>query len=808
MPCLVHQTPSLQSSSKQAQLTIGIANLAERPTWNGVRLAVDKINQLNGGKGFEVGYVRENFVKFRVVAVATGIAKCAGDSPEADTRNITKWLLMNSSYGIDFLVGGDSTISEGQKQVVEESSRIYLAQVGPDSFYENPQGEPVSNKYLFGVHLSSYKYSFDSIRNVAYMGGKKIAIAGRAVSAFFRTTCESAEAYAVEELGMELAMPRVNYTTEQVGDEAYQKQLASDLCNSDADLLLGCVNTDESEIWERTWVEMGCRPKAVWLTCVAWGCLSAEKDHAYMMTGTQWSSELSYGDSFFANGQAIKEVIEELYGVGQANSNTVGAYTSAYMLHKVIQASLRNADISDIQQELLFDFTIGGGDNYENIRRTLETLILPETVFGPVQMNKYRRNEGRLPVSLQALPQRGFILETFSPDQAASALIVYPTPLSQSCAADEFLDWNMPDTCWLCDHCAVCPEGFQPGDEGLSCVESPPRDASTSEQRWFWSFGCLFCTFSLGFSLFLVHQFKWNPGLKTDIMQSYLAILVPDLILALVYFPFFFTNLLRGDAIGETGCTVVGFLTFGATIATFCGPVIVAYCTYRKFNGVIEQKVIGGRATSSIQLTVFLIIPWLLGFALAGAVYSQGLLGSFRGLYCYTNDWTSLLTGGLTIILLFISCIVTMALFTRTYFMVQKSMTKIDSKKKRKGIRALLRNGLMLVSVLLLFWFTSAISGLFALAGADVPIWVESMGAILPYLQPICSTVIIMSDKSVWKPFLLKAIPKVIVEESRTTMENSRAQSRLLIKKKSAVAPAPEEKYKNSAQNDKGNGDE
>ena len=84
-------------------------------------------------------------------------------------------------------------------------------------------------------------------------------------------------------------------------------------------------------------------------------------------------------------------------------------------------------------------------------------------------------------------------------------------------------------------------------------------------------------------------------------------------------------------------CDVAAFVTFAGVIATSFGALLVAAMTYQQVRGFkhyqLVTKPLSGRAIGAV-----LAFPWLKGVIFAAVVGSQGLLGSYQGLYCYTNQ--------------------------------------------------------------------------------------------------------------------------------------------------------------------------
>ena len=191
---------------------------------------------------------------------------------------------------VDFLVGTCSPKSAGEDTTANAASKMLLALVGPNSYYE-PKLD-----YIFGMHISSYTYTEPTLKQVAFQGAKTVAIAGRKQSLFFQTTCAEGEKYA-QQYGMTMAMDRIEYEasgdSSLVTDEAYQREVATKMCRSGADVYMGCVGWDEARVWLQVWHEMDCKPKAVWLTCMTWGWKDnigegQIDDGQYLLGAGQW----------------------------------------------------------------------------------------------------------------------------------------------------------------------------------------------------------------------------------------------------------------------------------------------------------------------------------------------------------------------------------------------------------------------------------------------------------------------------------------------------------------------------------------
>jgi hypothetical protein len=87
---------------------------------------------------------------------------------------------------------------------------------------------------------------------------------------------------------------------------------------------------------------------------------------------------------------------------------------------------------------------------------------------------------------------------------------------------------------------------------------------------------------------------------------------------------------------------------------------------------------------------------------LAGGVEAKELLGSYRGLYCYTNNWNHALTGGVTIVLFAMACLCTAAITA----LAHKSLSRMDVSAQGVVIR-----GMSLIASLFITWFIFCVAG-------------------------------------------------------------------------------------------------
>jgi hypothetical protein len=209
--------------------------------------------------------------------------------------------------------------------------------------------------------------------------------------------------------------------------------------------------------------------------------------------------------------------------------------------------------------------------------------------------------------------------------------------------------------------------------------------------------------------------------------------LIPDFVYSLIYASYHFSNLVREEADVGPNCSFLAFLTVGCVLATFMGPVTVSYVPYRYLRETMTKSAIHYEFPKS-QLVVMLVIPWVLGFIIAGAMYGSGFLGSYRGLYCYSVDLDNIITGAVVTTFWLLALIFTIVI----YSLIHQQM-----KQSKRNTKNVVRKAQSLIFVLFTTWSVFCISGIMALAGVPPPIAMESLGAILISFQSIIDSRIV-----------------------------------------------------------------
>jgi hypothetical protein len=189
-PCILYDTSAedeLPDTTKEITLTQLTGSSCNKHR-DGSKLAVDKINAMNSESGFTVGYAGVNHVRFRLISVVVGT------DTEEGFEDSFRTLSAELASEADLVVGTCSNYAEYEKDIVNEAGKILTAQVGPGVYYEGDDGNPdPALTHVFGVHLSSYTYTYPALAEAKFEGAETFAIAGRDASVFFQSTCAKAE---------------------------------------------------------------------------------------------------------------------------------------------------------------------------------------------------------------------------------------------------------------------------------------------------------------------------------------------------------------------------------------------------------------------------------------------------------------------------------------------------------------------------------------------------------------------------------------------------------------------------------------
>jgi len=313
-----------------------------------------------------------------------------------------------------------------------------------------------------------------------------------------------------------------------------------------------------------------------------------------------------------------------------------------------------------------------------------------------------------------------------------------------------------------------------PAEDFATSRSCEQRFASTSQQRVFWTLSCVIHAAGFALSLRALWEFIFNKRLRAPyvLMQSFLAILVPDFAYSCIYFFFHFSNLLRGSQVESGPCDAIAFLTYGIVIATFCGPVIVSAVTYLKLKKLSQGDIVW--TITGPTLSLLLLMPWIVGIAFAIIVQQDGYLGSYRGLYCYATDWSQFTTGGLTMITFLCSTTMTICFYLLSIVGVRKTMVKAKQQEAaRRASRTIAVRGAILVAAYFLTWILWTGVGFSSWLGSVPSIPLETVAALITSLQPIIDGFILLHTPVVRAHMLQRLMQQVGESELNPSLVTS-----------------------------------
>ena len=466
--------------------------------WHGARLAVEKINALNGGKGFAVGYGSTHYVQFD--HVVRRIDKTSVSSTGATTEAIEGATYANYHSGnaselakqVDFWVGTCSGQSGNERDAVNDAGKVMLAQVGPSDYYN-----PATHKNIFGMHLSSYTYTYPALSSFALSVSNSskltVGIAGREKSAFFKTTCSYAKQYA-ESQGMRVVL----YETfdGKTNDVEYQRSLAKRIADTKPDVLVGCIGDPEANVWLKVFRAEEYQAKGGFLTCTGWGWpqrvyngavasdvissgayienvvntndvrgLHPHDGHFWIGAG-QWTDVMSdeknpaaYTDDVVGGSQSFEAAYKAMGFAEEFTYDSIASYTIPYVYMKNLQTYLKTRDVTDS----FLASMLSSASTYEEIRRYLAGLNIRKSIYGPISFDEVQQNNGRRPGNMYSVPKEGGWgeLKTSAPDEVRDVIVQYPSPGAAKCARDHVKLADKRNACLLCDVCVPCSDEVQ-----------------------------------------------------------------------------------------------------------------------------------------------------------------------------------------------------------------------------------------------------------------------------------------------------------------------------------------------------------
>jgi len=441
---------------------------------DGAIIATTKLNGLNNNQGFHVGYTGSSYVQFRLVLIVAGDIDRDKDSYDSNHKTLLTDALL-SELNVTYVLGTcNFGPADYEKDLVND--RILMAQVGPDIYYRD------SSEFLFGIHVSSYGYTYPFIKDVLLnKPNSKFGIISRTESFFFNSTCASASSYILSQGSKGNLVYEYHYDPQGDDDNDsirnemdpdFLSSISSQMCSSGADIFIGCITTTEADIIIENWKKNSmCVPKAIWLTCTTWNWDSNEK--LYLNGGGQWHHDFTYSDpnilqgtkNFFNGGNDLYTYVENNFGYpGQYDHAASYSIMLVFMEHLV--------DFFKVDDNPTYGSILG--DYNKSFVRALVTLVVEATIYGRVSFNELRRNVGRVAAASQFKLDENDMLRDYctAPDEVKSAAMTLPAPSLESCSPGQKPDFINSTACILCQKCSNC-SGNQYSPYGASCVDCP-----------------------------------------------------------------------------------------------------------------------------------------------------------------------------------------------------------------------------------------------------------------------------------------------------------------------------------------------
>ena len=436
----------------------------------GLKLAVDLINGLNDGSGFNVGTDGQT-VRFELKQVYNGARLSAADYEQRHHAAVSRLI----DEGVELFGGSCSTAAFNESRTINAAGRILLAQNGDDKLYRDASGQPAF-PYLFGIHLASSRYEMATIDMVSSKGAATAVFVGRAQPASLAKTCSSGAEYA-RQLGMQVLL-HILYEVDTVdpAGRSHHVSIAHNVSKLNPDLVVGCMGSEDADFYVDAWHNSRWAPKAAFFTHVMEDEHDASGRYSYATSAGQWARVESYSDDLVGSIELFQATYASRFN-HELTGDSVASYMIPFTLMKAIQATFAG----DVAVSPSFLLPTSG--TYDRLRIGLSTIFLEQTVFGRVQFDRYRRNVGREAMQVQYQTVEG-TTNTFSrfvilPFGVAQRSIVYPSPSTWDCVGTTVKSWHRSQACWLCSKCmpaAVLRLGYLCARaQGLpdACVMSP-----------------------------------------------------------------------------------------------------------------------------------------------------------------------------------------------------------------------------------------------------------------------------------------------------------------------------------------------
>lgn len=473
-PCIVFdiQPPASDSNVSSIITVIGVFDANMGDYRDGAVPAIEALNADHEGRGAAIGYNLDHYVQFRFVAAIAGNARQLSPADyERAHQKMLESLLIDLSP--QYILGTASFEAFMEKELAGRYKTILLAQVGPQSFYEGP----TSNDHIFGIHIPSEDYGIPAFQALRFRIEseeerkiKKLRIVYRDRTEFFYSTCRHVYDRAIAE-GFENTVaieynPEADHDGDGIlnqADEVFMHELADQACApSEANngvAIWACVSiASETNAFLQRLRHNGCRPSSLWLTVASWNwAYNTPESIPFTQSGAQWHADMVYSDEYFSNGLEMLQALQKRFDHPTLPAyGALGAYHGIYLMYQNIRSFFKGKDFPQVQ--------LGFETQYEEIRRNLLDLSVPKSLYGPTSFDEHRRNIGRGSAGLQwQIPSESktgaFEMLLISPFDQASASVIFPAPVAQTCRQGQFLNGTRleVDQDILSNKCDSCP---------------------------------------------------------------------------------------------------------------------------------------------------------------------------------------------------------------------------------------------------------------------------------------------------------------------------------------------------------------
>jgi len=258
--------------------------------------------------------------------------------------------------------------------------------------------------------------------------------------------------------------------------------------------------------------------------------------------------------------------------------------------------------------------------------------------------------------------------------------------------------------------------------------------ASEGEQHGYWAMAMIANTMGVMALLYLawVTFIEKNEGMRSMGAQTCYLLLLGDAVFVGSYFPYHIGNLMRGTLDEGTGCTMMTYTGLFAIFAEFGGVLLIPIVTKEVVEEAIQMKQMDMAAFWRRPWVQCYIAAWLLGGVGWGILVTfAGNPGSFRGLYCVTQEWKTPASA----LPMFLPIIFVTSLGSWYYFKIYKLLQTNSLDGEGKMAKSVLVRGMVLVVLFFTFWGPFALSCLLNLIKVYPPVWYDILCGILAKLK-------------------------------------------------------------------------